>query len=101
MDDAPELDMVGVERFLEKISNHEFYHYEGSLTTPECNEIVDWYVIATPQYISWTNWNSLYDHMGVSNRNVQDLNGRKVMKGFSSALSYLLCVFFVIVNLGA
>ena len=29
-----------------------FYRYDGSLTTPTCNEVVNWYVFGTPLYVS-------------------------------------------------
>jgi carbonic anhydrase len=33
-------------------SSAEYYAYLGSLTTPDCNEIVNWYVYATPLRIT-------------------------------------------------
>ncbi|XP_071835730.1 carbonic anhydrase 7-like [Apostichopus japonicus] len=34
-------------------STKEFFRYEGSLTTPMCNEIVLWTIFKSPVYISW------------------------------------------------
>ena len=33
-------------------SMKKFYHYNGSLTTPPCYEVVNWYVFEDPIYIS-------------------------------------------------
>ena len=30
----------------------EYYYYQGSLTTPDCNEIVNWFVMKKPLSIS-------------------------------------------------
>ena len=32
------------------------YHYEGSLTTPECQEIVQWIVMDKPLYVRRGRW---------------------------------------------
>ncbi len=56
--------------------NTSYYHYKGSLTTPPCSEIVDWYVMKNPLEASaeqLEKWAALLHH---NNRPVQPLNGR-------------------------
>jgi len=60
------------------------YRYWGSLTTPECQEIVHWTVFAEPMVISANQWknvvNSFTKSIDRGNfRNVQELNGRTVV----------------------
>jgi len=60
--------------------NKQVYTYPGSLTTPGCDEIVNWFVIAEPIEMSAAQINAyreLYDGER-SNRPVQPLNGRIV-----------------------
>jgi len=61
----------------------EYYRYEGSLTTPTCNEVVIWSVCKYPKTLSQAQMDalrSLEDHNGNSlcdnYRAVQPLNGR-------------------------
>jgi len=56
-----------VKSFLEKLEDKDFYHYEGSLTTPTCDEIVEWIVYKTPVFISPKNFETLVTHLGTSN----------------------------------
>lgn len=37
---------------LKSLNMKEIFHYEGSLTTPPCSEIVEWVIIHDPQPIS-------------------------------------------------
>jgi carbonic anhydrase len=46
---APKLD---IKKLVDGLNNRKFYHYEGSLTTPPCSEIVQWIVVDDPQSIS-------------------------------------------------
>jgi carbonic anhydrase len=43
---------VEIETFLGTLNMTKLLNYEGSLTTPGCNEIVEWNVIVDPQPIS-------------------------------------------------
>ena len=62
------------------------YHYEGSLTTPECQEIVQWIVMDKPLYVR--RWGLLRllrknddingDTLEDNYRPTQDLNARTV-----------------------
>lgn len=61
------------------------YTYLGSLTTPGCGEVVEWFVLAKPQYISTSQVIKLYDAVAavshgvrVNNRMPQPLKGRTV-----------------------
>jgi len=58
-----------------------FYHYDGSLTTPDCSEGVSWFVLTEHGEVSADQssaWEALFD--GTTNREVQPLAGRVVTK---------------------
>ena len=76
-------------KLISKLNLDKLYHYEGSLTTPPCSEIVDWIVVNDPQPISVEQLNLLNSFWGDNehfnkttgngnNRLVQPLNGRTV-----------------------
>jgi len=90
------LDNVGVEisiipqQLLGKIQNPEFFAYKGSLTTPPCSEIVNWYVLVEPLKIT-SEQHNLFASRWIAdakfsgghgnNRVVQPLSGREVFRG--------------------
>lgn len=67
-----------------------FWRYDGSLTTPTCDEVVTWTVFETPIKMKADTFAALTQSTGVSDpitknpntpsnyRNVQPLNGRKI-----------------------
>lgn len=60
----------------------DFFHYDGSLTQPDCSESVKWFVFAQPLNMSleqWSTFKAMYPNPG-SNRPVQPLNGRTITK---------------------
>ncbi|KAJ3657051.1 hypothetical protein Zmor_016086 [Zophobas morio] len=66
----------------------KFYRYYGSLTTPNCNEVVVWTVFMKPLHIGKQQFNQLrkiWDKhnklLKFNNRQIQKLNGRKVYVG--------------------
>lgn len=55
------------------------YRYDGSKTTPPCDEPVDWYVMRQPQTISQAQVDSILSLSGgPNNRPVQPLGDRKI-----------------------
>ena len=57
----------------------KYYHYMGSLTTPPCNEVVNWYVLENPIEASKAQVKTLADLFTINNRPVQPLNRRFVL----------------------
>lgn len=57
-----------------------YYHYDGSLTTPPCSEIVDWYVLQKPIEASKRQLEQMTALLHNNYRPVQKLNGREVLR---------------------
>jgi carbonic anhydrase len=61
--------------------NRTYYTYTGSLTTPPCTEGVQWYIFKNQLPVSIKMIENLRKLMPLNNfRNVQQLNGRKIME---------------------
>jgi len=58
--------------------NKSFYHYNGSLTTPPCSEVVSWYVLKNKVTASSAQLNKLRSILRNNYRYVQSLYGRIV-----------------------
>ena len=90
---VPKLD---VKKLVDGLNNNRIYHYEGSLTTPPCSEIVEWIVVDDPQSISkeqldfftsrWAGDFKFAQGFG-NNRVVQPLNGRTIYYHSASVIS--------------
>lgn len=73
-------------------SNRDYYYYNGSLTTPLCNEIVQWVLLKTPVQVPSSFFTSARmtpeangNDLVTNFRDVQPLNGRKVYESTSAA----------------
>jgi len=71
-------------------TNPEYYGYPGSLTTPPCSQIVNWFVLAkvqkmTPEQLEYFSqrWSENQKFAGGhgNNRELQPLNNRKISHG--------------------
>ena len=61
--------------------NHEYYRFNGSLTTPPCSEGVRWYVMKKPVTASKQQIEAFKQSIqGANNRPVQSLNARVVLE---------------------
>ena len=58
--------------------NLSYYNYSGSLTTPPCSEVVNWYVLKNTVTASATQISELQSILHNNYRPVQDLNGRSI-----------------------
>ncbi len=57
-----------------------FYRFPGSLTTPQCNEVVNWYLMKNPIELSEAQIQEYTRHYHNSARPLQPLNGRPVVE---------------------
>ena len=60
-----------------------YYTYSGSLTTPPCSEIVNWFVLKTPIEVSKAQLDKFTSIFRKSARPIQPLQGRVVKESFS------------------
>ena len=51
-EEDPVVEEIPLHHLLRIVKTDEFYHYEGSLTSPPCTEGVQWIVFHEPLYIS-------------------------------------------------
>lgn len=89
-----------------------FYMYEGSLTTPNCDEVVNWYVVEQPVDVNpnqllfltskWKGNTTFANGTVGNNRNIQNLNSRVIKKGgyvceekFVYFFSFLILYIFI------
>lgn len=92
------------------LDDRYFFRYNGSLTTPKCNEIVVWTLFKVPTMISRKQFeevlkttNSKKEDNANNYRKVQSLNGRKVLDSASPGipkihiLAILLSSIFIMV----
>ncbi len=73
------------------IGKTNYYNYMGSLTTPGCNEKINWFLMANPMFLSPTQLLAFTSTLaaeqggvarGGDNRLIQPLNNRVVSKSF-------------------
>lgn len=62
-------------------ADRSFYRFPGSLTTPICNEVVNWYVMKNPIELSEAQIQEYTKHYHNTARPLQPLNGRPVVEG--------------------
>jgi carbonic anhydrase len=61
--------------------NHEsYYRYAGSLTTPPCTEVVQWYVLKKPSHIAAEQAATFVNLIGEDARGPQQINARVVLE---------------------
>lgn len=64
------------------LTKYPTFHYQGSFTTPNCDEIVNWYVVQQKFSITTAELNTLKTNathiLNPNNRDIQNLNGRTV-----------------------
>lgn len=61
-------------------SSKDHYHYLGSLTTPPCTQIVEWYILKEPISISNKQLERFHKLYNANARPVQELNDRVILE---------------------
>ncbi|XP_068439575.1 uncharacterized protein [Clinocottus analis] len=71
---------ISIDDLLGDVNRAEYYRYNGSLTTPSCNEAVVWTVFKEPVKVDQDLINMFPTHAGYHNvyRPTQPLNNRKI-----------------------
>jgi len=69
-------DMINLMSLLPK--NKDYFNYSGSLTTPPCSEVVNWYVLKNPLTASKKQLELFSKILNHNYRPIQDLNDREV-----------------------
>lgn len=64
--------------FLKTAVGREVYYYEGSLTTPNCDEVVNWFVMQRPQYCTKEQLQEFTSKKDNCYRNLKPINARRV-----------------------
>lgn len=86
--------------------NRTYFYYEGSLTTPLCNEIVQWIVLANPIQVPAevlrnmrTMWADVNETIArtVNYRNPQPRNSRQVLRFSSATVNTPFCFAMIAV----
>lgn len=72
--------VVRASDFLPPANQRSFYRYEGSLTTPPCNETVDWVVLSQPVQVSREQINAFERVYPFNARPLQPLDRRFLLK---------------------
>jgi carbonic anhydrase len=57
------------------------YRYEGSLTTPPCSEVVDWFVLGDPIQVAQTDIDAFKGLFSMNARPLQPVNRRYLLRG--------------------
>lgn len=65
-------------RFLNEVAGRKAYYYEGSLTTPHCNEAVNWVVFKKVQPANAKQLNYFTKRRNNNFRSIQKLNERVI-----------------------
>ena len=71
--DAAEIELGGL-----LPEDKSYFHYNGSLTTPPCSEVVNWYVLKKTLTASANQIDQFKTLLKNNSRRIQDLNGRKI-----------------------
>lgn len=69
-------DMIDLLKLLP--NNKSYYYYNGSLTTPPCSEVVNWYILKNPLEASKEQIEKFSKILHGNYRPIQALNGREI-----------------------
>ncbi|KAG7392534.1 hypothetical protein PHYPSEUDO_000222 [Phytophthora pseudosyringae] len=73
------MDLTSYSALVKKsVNGGRLYNYPGSLTTPGCDEIVDWWVVEKPIKVSAKDLTRIRENQGEIERNYKSENGRPI-----------------------